>query len=80
MRTGAIVSSENTCKTFIDRRNQLLTARREGSISLSHQEAQTTLRRDVLLLFFIVKHLMCPYMGGLMCQLACVDKDAAAGG
>lgn len=51
MRTGAVVSSENTCKPFTDRRNQLLTARREGSISLSHQEAQTTLRRDVLLLF-----------------------------
>ena len=28
VRTGAIVSSENTCKAFIDRRNQLLTARR----------------------------------------------------
>ena len=52
VRTGAVDISENTCKPFTDRRNQLLTARREGSISLSHQEAQTTLRRDVLLLFF----------------------------
>lgn len=61
----------NTCKHFIDRRNQLLTARREGSFSLSHQEAQTNLCGKVLLvfIFFIVKHLMFPSVGGMMCQL-----------